>query len=68
MTETTGKFSRRQFLAYQAIIEAGSTEEQAAGAVAAAAREHPEWDLDEEISWGDWNAQSPRGRRAMRTP
>jgi hypothetical protein len=64
VTQMNDKFSRRQFLAYQAIIEAGTTEEQAGGVVASAASEHPEWDLDEEMSWAEWEARRPPGRRA----
>jgi hypothetical protein len=68
VTETNGKFSRRQFLAYQSIIDAGATLEQADGSLAAVAREHPEWDLNEEMTWAEWEARRPRGRRATETP
>jgi hypothetical protein len=68
VTETNGKFSRRQFLAYQSIIDEGATEEQAAAILAAAAREHPEWDWDEEMTWAEWEARRPRGRRATESP
>lgn len=68
MTETNGKFSRRQFLAYQSIIDAGATLEQAAGSLAAVAREHPDWDLDEEMTWAEWEVRRPRGRRASEMP
>lgn len=65
MSDINGKFSRRQFVAYQSIIDTGQTAEQAAQAVASAAIEHPDWNMDEEMTWAEWaEAQSPRGRRA----
>ena len=68
VTETNGRFSRRHFLAYQSIIDGGATEEQAAQRLAAAASEHPDWDLDEEMTWAEWEAQRPKGRRATESP
>lgn len=68
MNEMTAKFSRRQFLAYESIIDAGTTEEQAASALMTAAREHPEWNLDEEMTWAEWQARRPRGRRSTEAP
>ncbi len=65
MSEIDGKFSRSQFLAYQSIIDAGQTAQRAAEAVASAAGQHPEWNMDEEMTWAEWgDAQAPRGRRA----
>jgi hypothetical protein len=68
MNETNARFSRRQFLVYESIIDAGTTEEQATGAVTTAAREHPEWNLDEEMTWAEWQTRRPRGRRATEEP
>ena len=68
VTETNGKFSRRQFLAYQSIIDGGATEEQAAATFASAARDHPEWDWDEKMTWAEWEARRPRGRRTTGAP
>jgi len=65
VSDINGKFSRRQFLAYQSIIDAGQTAQQAADSVASAATQHPEWNLDEEMTWAEWGeTQAPRGRRA----
>ncbi|WP_056793435.1 MULTISPECIES: hypothetical protein [unclassified Nocardioides] len=68
MTETNDRFSRRHFLAYQAIIDGGATQEQAAQSQATAVADHPEWDLDEEMTWAEWEARRPKGRRATEAP
>ena len=65
MSDIDGKFRRGQFLAYQSIVDAGQTAEQADEAVASAATKHPEWNMDEEMTWAEWGeAHAPRGRRA----
>lgn len=51
-------YTRRQFLIYQAIMETGTTVWTAMEAVATTAIEHPEWDMDEEMTWSQWEAQS----------
>jgi len=68
VTEIHSEFSRRQFLTYQSMIDAGTTAEQAAEALASAAREHPEWDRDEQMTWAEWDQRRPRGRRGMDLP
>lgn len=68
VTEMRNTYSRRQFVIYQSMIDAGTTEEQATEKVASAAREHPEWDLDEQLTWAAWDEQQPRGRRVTDPP
>lgn len=50
-------FSRRQFLTYAAVIQ-GAPMALAIEAVASTALEHPEWDMDEQMTWAEWNARS----------
>lgn len=64
MSEIHSEYSRRQFLMYQSMIDAGTTAEQATETLASAATEHPEWDLDEQMTWAEWEERKPRGRRA----
>lgn len=45
--------TRRHFLMYKA-LEAGSGPLLAAEAVSSVAIEHPEWDMDEEKTWAEW--------------
>ena len=56
MTETNGRFTRRNFLAYQSIIGEGATEEPAAAKLVSGVKEHPEWDWDEEMTWAEWES------------
>jgi hypothetical protein len=46
-------FSRRQFLTYQAVMN-GADIYTAIEAVASTAIEHPEWDMEEELTWEQW--------------
>lgn len=63
MKQTTTKdaaeqtFTRRQFLIYQTIIETDAPWMQAYEAVASTALAHPEWDMDEEMTWAEWQAR-----------
>lgn len=52
----TQTFTRRQFLEYQAIM-GGTNLFLAKEAVASTAIEHPEWDMDEEMTWAEWLAR-----------
>lgn len=47
------EFSRRQFMIYEAAM-AGAPILLAAEAVASTAMEHPEWDMDETMTWAEW--------------
>lgn len=48
-------FTRRQFLTYQAVVR-GTPMMLAMEAVASTAIEHPEWDMDEELTWAEWES------------
>jgi hypothetical protein len=47
------QFTRRQFMEYLLIME-GSTWWEAKEAVASTAMEHPEWDMNERMTWPEW--------------
>ena len=49
--------TRRQYYICEAII-AGADVFTAVEAVSSTAIEHPEWDMDEERTWADWNASN----------
>lgn len=49
-------FTRRQFLTYQMVME-GANVWLAIEAVSSTAIEHPEWDMDEEMTWAQWQAK-----------
>lgn len=51
-------YTRRQFLTYRTIMDTGAPVWTAMEAVATTAIEHPEWDMDEEMTWAQWEAQS----------
>lgn len=46
-------FTRRQFLTYQLIVD-GTPWWEAVEAVSTTALEHPDWDMDEEMTWSEW--------------
>lgn len=56
MTDQQQVFSRRQFMEYHLIVQ-GTPWWAAKEAVASVAIEHPEWDMDEEMTWGQWETQ-----------
>lgn len=62
------RYTRRQFLTYVAVVEnqpRGSVDYFAArDAVDAAAQEHPDWDMNEELTWAEWLAQDDEDRPA----
>jgi hypothetical protein len=47
------RFTRRQFLIYHAVME-GADMFTAMEAVSSTAIEHPEWDMEEEMTWEQW--------------
>ena len=47
------KYTRRQFVLYQHVMEGGATD-RGDDAVAAYVREHPSADLDELMTFADW--------------
>ncbi len=47
-------YTRRQFMEYSRIME-GEPCWNARQAVATAALEHPDWELDEKMTWAEWN-------------
>ena len=49
-------YTRRQFMEYSRIME-GEPCWDARQAVATAALERPDWELDEEMTWAEWNAR-----------
>lgn len=53
-TKKPERYTRRQFLTYQLVMEAGTPIYEAMEAVASTAIEHPEWDMDEEMTWAQW--------------
>ena len=52
-------FTRRQYLEYRAAM-AGASIFAAREAVSSVAIEHPEWDMDEEMTWAQWDAQQAK--------
>lgn len=50
------QYTRRQFLAYRLAMD-GVPIMAAQEAVASTAMEHPEWDMDEAMTWAEWEAQ-----------
>ena len=48
-------FTRRRYLLMKACMD-GAYSFVAAEAVASTALEHPEWDMDEERTWDEWEA------------
>lgn len=49
-------FSRRQFLTYRIVMD-GTPIWQAIEAVSSTAMEHPDWDMDQEMTWAEWQEQ-----------
>ena len=52
----TRRFPRRQYLTYEAVIASGLSIPEAMEAVSAAAIEHPEWDMEEQLTWAEWES------------
>jgi hypothetical protein len=48
------RFTRRQFLTYEAVMRTGVSVSAAIEAVSSTAMEHPEWDMDEQLTWAEW--------------
>lgn len=49
-------FTRRSYLVYRSVME-GTHALAAMEAVSSVAIEHPEWDMDEEMTWAEWEAR-----------
>lgn len=54
-TRDSRTYTRRQFLTYRVVMD-GVPIWQAHEAVSSTALEHPEWDMDEEMTWEQWEA------------
>jgi hypothetical protein len=58
-------YTRRQFMEYRRVMDDRQPFWIAKEDVAAAALEHPNWDLDEEMTWAEWteweNHEHPAG-------
>lgn len=52
------EYTRRQFMTYEAVIRTGTTVFTAMEAVASWAIEHPEVDMEERMTWPEWEAES----------
>ena len=52
--------TRREYLMFNAIaaLPRGTSLSLAAEAVASTALAHPEWDMDEERTWDEWEAEA----------
>lgn len=50
-----GLFTRRQYLTLRLCMD-GANIWEAIEAIASTAIEHPEWDMDEEKTWHEWNS------------
>ena len=56
MGVTDRKFTRRQYLSYEAVMDGGCTIDEAGNVVRNYAAEHPQDDLNELLTWAEWNA------------
>ena len=56
MGVTDRKFTRRQYLLYQAVMEGDRTLGEANAELQRYAAEHPETDLSERFTWREWMA------------
>ncbi len=55
-------YTRRQFMEYRRVMDDGQPCWVAQEAVTTAALEHPDWDLDEEMTWAEWEEREhPEG-------
>lgn len=58
------RYTRRQFLTYAAVMEHQGDFFAVRDLIDTAAQEHPDWDMDEELTWGEWLAQNEKGKEA----
>ena len=56
MDVTSRRFTRRQFLLYEAVMDGNRGVGEATAVVARYAAEHPDTDLSEQFTWGEWVA------------
>ena len=53
---TNRKFTRREFLLYEAVMDGNREVGEATAVVERYAAEHPDTDLGERFTWGEWGA------------
>lgn len=51
------RYSRRQFMVYDAVLAHGTGVLSAMEAVQVWAVQHPDVDMDEQLTWAEWHAQ-----------
>ena len=56
MGVTDRKFTRRQYLLYEAVMDGDCTIDEAIAMVREYAAEHPDDDLTERFTWAEWDA------------
>jgi hypothetical protein len=56
MGVTDRKFTRRQYLFYEAVMDGACTIDEAGVVVRDYAAEHPQDDLNALLTWAEWNA------------
>ena len=56
MGVTNRRFTRRQFLLYEAVMDGNRGVGEATAFVERYAAEHPDTDLSEQFTWGEWVA------------
>ena len=58
------KFTRREYLLYEAVMDGHCTIDEAIAMVTEYAAEHPDDDLTERFTWAEWDAVKAGSRRA----
>lgn len=53
---SSATMTRRAYLIMKATLDTGCTIFEALEAVSTTAIEHPEWDMNEERTWAEWDA------------
>ncbi len=56
MGVTDRKFTRRQYVLYEAVMDGDCTIDEAIAMVREYATEHPDDDLAERFTWAEWDA------------
>jgi hypothetical protein len=55
------KFTRREYLLYETVMDGHCTIDEAIGVVTAYAAEHPDDDLSETFTWAEWDSAKAEG-------